>query len=104
MKKRIVVLGMGGTISSVLNESGLSPGKSSLEILSMMPELDDYYDLETRELMGIDSSNLQPRDWCVIAEEVYSDISRKDVDGVVIVHGTDTMTYTASALALMIRN
>lgn len=103
MKKRIVVLGMGGTISSVLNETGLSPGMSSSEILSKFPELDKYYDLEARELMAIDSSNLQPTDWCIIAKEVYADVKREDVDGVVIVHGTDTMTYTASALAFMIR-
>ena len=50
----------------------------------------------------IDSSNVRPSDWCAIAEVIRN---RYEVyDGFVILHGTDTMSYTASALSFMLEN
>ncbi|MCY3414274.1 MAG: asparaginase [Candidatus Heimdallarchaeota archaeon] len=103
MKKRIMVFGMGGTISSTIGPSGLSPGQVSQNFISLMPELLDHYEIETKELMAIDSSNLQPHHWSEVAERIYSEATRRDIDGIVIAHGTDTMSYTASAIAFMIQ-
>jgi L-asparaginase len=50
----------------------------------------------------IDSSNVQPSDWCAIAEVLQQNYER--YDGFVILHGTDTMSYTASALSFMLEN
>ncbi len=50
----------------------------------------------------IDSSNVHPSDWCAIAEVIRSNYDR--YDGFVILHGTDTMSYTASALSFMLEN
>lgn len=50
----------------------------------------------------IDSSNVQPSDWCAIAEVIRDNYER--YDGFVILHGTDTMSYTASALSFMLEN
>lgn len=50
----------------------------------------------------IDSSNVQPSDWCDIAEVIRSNYEA--YDGFVILHGTDTMSYTASALSFMLEN
>ena len=50
----------------------------------------------------IDSSNVQPSDWCAIAEVIRDNYEQ--YDGFVILHGTDTMSYTASALSFMLEN
>ena len=50
----------------------------------------------------IDSSNVRPADWCAIAEVIRS--RYEAYDGFVILHGTDTMSYTASALSFMLEN
>ena len=50
----------------------------------------------------IDSSNAQPSDWCAIAEVIRDNY--EEYDGFVVLHGTDTMSYTASALSFMLEN
>ena len=50
----------------------------------------------------IDSSNVRPSDWAAIAEVIRDNYSR--YDGFVVLHGTDTMSYTASALSFMLEN
>jgi L-asparaginase len=52
--------------------------------------------------MNLDSSNIQPEHWQLLARRVYSALT--GYDGVIVTHGTDTMAYTASALAFMLRN
>jgi len=62
-----------------------------------MPDLDlvEYDPL-------LDSSNIGPADWVTLAEEIRSHYY--DYDGFVIIHGTDTLAYTASALSFMLEN
>ena len=50
----------------------------------------------------IDSSNVRPSDWCAIAEVIQANYYK--YDGFVVLHGTDTMSYTASALSFMLEN
>ena len=50
----------------------------------------------------IDSSNVRPSDWCAIAEVIQANYEK--YDGFVVLHGTDTMSYTASALSFMLEN
>jgi L-asparaginase len=50
----------------------------------------------------MDSGDMQPAHWIAIAREVHAAAGDPAVDGVVIVHGTDTMAYTASALGLLL--
>ena len=59
-------------------------------------------ELETRILFTMDSGDMRPVDWIAIAREVHAASMDPAIDGVVIVHGTDTMAYTASALALLL--
>jgi L-asparaginase len=58
--------------------------------------------LSCESVMNLDSSNIQPEHWQLLARRVYSALT--DYDGVIVTHGTDTMAYTASALAFMLRN
>ncbi len=73
---------------------------TSRDLLAEVPSLGRVADFDTRRLFQIDSANMQPSDWITIAREVCAELPK--YDGIVIVHGTDTMAYTASALALML--
>ena len=99
--KQILLLTTGGTIASVESEHGLIPGMDSAALLSDVPEISNLCQLTTRAILNLDSSNLQPKDWQIIANEVFASLS--DYDGIVITHGTDTMAYTASALFYMLK-
>ena len=100
----VVLLGVGGTIASIETEDGLVPNLSADLLLSMLPEIGNFCDIECHDLMSIDSSNLQPYDWIVIIKAINKHLNRDKVAGVVVTHGTDTMAFTASAAAILIRN
>ncbi len=98
--KRILLLTTGGTIASHMTEEGLAPGMDGETLAHYLGGLPDSYDLTVRDILHLDSSNIQPEEWQVIARAVYA--AREDFDGVVISHGTDTMAYTASVLSFML--
>ncbi len=99
--KKILLLSTGGTIASVPSEDGLVPECSGQEMIELIPELKNICQIECKEILNIDSSNMQPENWQLIAEAVYEGL--KEYDGIVITHGTDTMAYTSSALSFMLR-
>ncbi|NCC67123.1 MAG: asparaginase [Clostridia bacterium] len=100
--KKILVLATGGTIASKAGAAGLAPESSPSVLLSVLEEFHEYYEIEYRAILNLDSSNIQSEEWQLIARSVYSAL--KDFDGVVITHGTDTMAYTASMLSFMLQN
>ena len=113
----VLVIYTGGTIASVPKDrrdlfSPLVPG-SIEDVLSYLPgydRMDQKLTIEGTQLrigthsfeVPIDSSNIQPRDWVEIADVVLAD--EEDYDGFVVLHGTDTLAYTASALSFMLEN
>ena len=99
--KKVLLLTTGGTIASRPTEEGLAPGLDGGGMAARLYGLTDSYALTVRDLLSMDSSNIQPEEWQVIARAVYE--SRGDFDGIVITHGTDTMAYTASVLSFMLR-
>ena len=106
MKKKILILNTGGTISSIKTKSGYQPAPGHVAgILHSMPSLShaDMPDYEVHECEPLlDSSNLNGDDWNNIAHSVASHYDA--FDGFVIFHGTDTMAYTASALSFMLEH
>ena len=100
--KRILLLTTGGTIASRLTDEGLAPGLDGENLARYLGGLPDSYDLTVRDILHLDSSNIQPEEWRLIARHVYA--ARDGFDGIVISHGTDTMAYTASVLSYMVRN
>lgn len=99
-KKSILLITTGGTIMSVPSAHGLQPGADEGWLLAFPGH--DSYDITVHSLLTLDSSNIQPEEWALIAQCIYD--MRTDYDGVVITHGTDTMAYTASALTFMLPN
>lgn len=102
MKKKILLIATGGTIASQSTGHGLSPSLLSEEILTYVPSVRALCETEALQLFNIDSTNIEPSHWLRIAEAIRE--RYEDFDGFVILHGTDTMSYTAAALSYLIQN
>ena len=100
--KKILMLGTGGTIACVPSADGLVPAVDGPAMIKLVPELEDVCAIETKQILNLDSSNLAPQHWKIIAEAIAAHYEQ--YDGFVITHGTDTMAYTAAALSQMLCN
>ncbi|MFT6993477.1 MAG: L-asparaginase [Maribacter sp.] len=104
-KTKILLIYTGGTIGMVKDyESGVLKAFDFTELLKSIPELHQLEcAINTMTFdTPIDSSDMQPRDWVKIAsiiEEHYD-----SYEGFVVLHGSDTMSYTASALSFLLEN
>ncbi len=100
--KKILMIATGGTIASKESGRGLTPAMTGEELADSVPGIKDKCDLTVLQLMNIDSTNMRPRLWMMMRDTIikYYD----DYDGFVILHGTDTMAYTAAALSYLIQN
>jgi L-asparaginase len=78
----------------------LDEERTSRDLVAEVPSLARIATFDTRILFHMDSANMRPADWLTLAREVHAQIP--NYDGIVIVHGTDTMAYTASALAMIL--
>lgn len=104
-RPRILIIYTGGTIGMIEDpETGtLSPFDFS-HLIDNVPKIKMLdYDIEHLQFdPPIDSSNIAPSHWQQIASEIGQNYN--DFDGFVVLHGTDTMAYTASALSFMLEN
>lgn len=104
MKKRILIINTGGTISSVKTAHGYEPAPgyvhAALAEISTLRHADmpDYVIKEYDPLL--DSSNMTVHEWNRIATDIAQEYEQ--YDGFIVFHGTDTMAYTASALSFML--
>ena len=104
MRKKVCLIHTGGTIGMARTEYGYAPKKGFIQsILSEMTELESEgvpeFDLMEYDPL-LDSSNISVREWVKIARDIKAKYDF--YDGFVILHGTDTMAYTASALSFML--
>ena len=105
MRSSILIIYTGGTIGMIEN-----PDTRALEPFNMRHLLDNVpkiklldLELESMEFDNpIDSSSMEPSHWQDIARVIEANYN--DYDGFVVLHGTDTMAYTASALSFMLEN
>ncbi|MDO5445883.1 MAG: asparaginase [Eubacteriales bacterium] len=103
---RILIINTGGTIGMVKTENGYVPNQKEFHAhLNKMPELQEgkicEWDIVDMDPL-LDSSNMTVEDWNKIGELIS--INYEGYAGFVILHGTDTMAYTASALSFMLEN
>jgi len=101
MKKILFIL-TGGTLASTKSEFGLKPGLTGEDILKDINVMAKNYDVTFKELWSLDSTNMQPEEWQELAKVIYRESDL--YDGIVVIHGTDTMAYTASAVSYMLKN
>ncbi len=106
MKKHIYVAYTGGTIGMRPSSNGYIPAAGFLsKTLATMPEFhrSEMPDFTVHEYDSLlDSSDMSPEDWQQIANDIQQHYS--EYDGFIILHGTDTMAYTASALSFMLED
>ncbi|HMI76835.1 MAG TPA: asparaginase [Buchnera sp. (in: enterobacteria)] len=105
-KKSIYIAYTGGTIGMKKSKYGYIPisGYLQKKLLNMpdfhKPEIPNFIIHEYQPL--IDSSNMTPSEWQKIADDIYKNYNQ--YDGFIVLHGTDTMSYTASALSFILEN
>ena len=100
--KHILLIATGGTIASAEDGNGLSPALTGEELARSVPEIEGLCELDIVQPMNIDSTNMRPADWLRIAEVIRENYDTHD--GFVVLHGTDTMSYTAAALSYLIQD
>ncbi len=102
-RSKVMIIYTGGTFGMVTDSNGvLIPFDFSL-ILEHLPTLRNLF-LELTVISfnnPVDSSNIQPDHWETIAQIIYDNYN--DHDGFVVLHGTDTMAFTASAISFMLQ-
>lgn len=100
--KKILMIATGGTIASKETENGLTPAMKGEELAASVPGIKDKCEITVMQLMNIDSTNMRPRLWQLMSDTIIEHYN--DYDGFVILHGTDTMAYTAAALSYLIQD
>jgi L-asparaginase len=105
MKKHVYIVYTGGTIGMTRTENGYVPTPCYLEqqmqkISELKSDLMPDYDIHEYDPL-LDSANMTPDKWVSIAKDIANNYHK--YDGFVVLHGTDTMAYAASALSFMLK-
>ena len=100
--KRILLIATGGTIASLEDGNGLAPGLTGEQLAQAVPQIDGLCKLDVIQAMNIDSTNMRPANWLTIAKAIRDGYDGHD--GFVVLHGTDTMSYTAAALSYLVQD
>jgi len=101
----VKLLGTGGTIASRLDyrTGAVIPAFSPGELYGAVPELADVCNLSTEKLFAVFSENMGPEQYKALAIAIGKEINN-GIDGIIIGHGTDTLSHTAAALTFMVQN
>ena len=100
--KNILLIATGGTIASSEDGRGLSPALTGEQLAQAVPQIRGVAHIDVVQPMNIDSTNMLPANWMQIRDVIMDGYA--DHDGFVILHGTDTMAYTAAALSYLIQD
>src|SRR3989344_9613744 len=103
---KILILHTGGTIASKVDykTGAVIPRFEPEEIISMFPELREIANIESELICNILSENLSFNHIEKFAQTIVEKLNKeKDLKGIILTHGTDVMTYTASALGFMLQ-
>lgn len=104
-KSKVLIIYTGGTIGMIQDpHTGELKPFDFNTLTGQIPELKKF-DIDLSSISfkrPIDSSNMHPDVWVELANMIKSNYNK--VDGFVILHGSDTMSYTASALSFMLQN
>ena len=99
----IMILHTGGTIASRVSyeKGGVEPAFDPEDLVEMYPELDEEVNIHSEIIAQMLSEDMEPDHWIKIAEKI--DEVKDDYDGIIVGHGTDTMSYTGAALSFMLK-
>ncbi len=96
----VAILGCGGTIASKIEykTGAVQPAISASELKKAFPGLDDIAPVHSRSVFSMLSEDMNTNHWTVVADAIDEEI-RNGASGIVIMHGTDTMSYSAAAMS-----
>lgn len=103
----ISLISTGGTIGTHVDykTGGVSMSRTPEEIISTVPELLEIVNIKNIQPVAMKGSeDLSYKDWQKIAEKVYEQLINPEIKGIIISHGTDTLTWTGTVLSFMIEN
>jgi L-asparaginase len=102
MAERVLLVHTGGTLGMAPSGSSmsLSPGPSVTRILEQVPELAELAELRLTVALNRDSATMEPEHILAMARLIREESA--DSDGIVLIHGTDTMAFTASVLGFLL--
>ncbi|MBU1166107.1 Glu-tRNA(Gln) amidotransferase subunit GatD [Candidatus Micrarchaeota archaeon] len=100
----ISILGCGGTIASKIEYTtgAVYPSITAKELRMAFPDLEKW-PINSRQLFSLFSEDMNSHHWKILADEIEKDL-KAGAKGVVVMHGTDTMTYTSAAISFMLQN
>ena len=101
---KVVIVGTGGTIAGRADSAtnlAYSAGQLSVaDLLEVIPDLANVAQISGQNLFSLNSKDMGPEQWQLLARKISEEASRKDVTGVVVTHGTDTLEEAALFLHL----
>ena len=100
--KKILMIATGGTIASQSGVEGMIPQIKAEELLKCVPEVFEFCQPSAIQIYNIDSTNVTPQHWRVLAQTIQDNYD--EYDGFVVCHGTDTMSYTAAMISYMVQH
>lgn len=105
-KPTVSILGTGGTIASYVDyrTGAVHPAYSAEDLAFAVPEIFKVCNVRAKVIFQLLSENIKVGNWKKLAEEVAKEFNDHGVRGVIIPHGTDTMSYTSAALSFMLKD
>jgi glutamyl-tRNA(Gln) amidotransferase subunit D len=102
-KGDIAILGCGGTIASKIEykTGAVYPSITPKELRAAFPDLEKW-PIHSKQVFSLFSDDMNAHHWKLLADEIEQEI-KQGSDGVVVMHGTDTMTYTSAAISFMLQ-
>lgn len=103
-RKKVVILGTGGTIASYVDydTGAVKPLKNAQDVLYAQPELAELADINAEIIFNLFSEDMEKSHWITMAKKIYEKTSQGV--GVVVTHGTDTLSFSSSAVSFLIEN
>lgn len=104
-KGDIAILGCGGTIASKVDykTGAVYPAITAAELRAAFPNLEKIANIHSKQLFSLFSEDMNSHHWKLLADGIEKEI-KDGCNGVVVMHGTDTMTYTSAAMSFMFQN
>jgi len=107
-KPRVVIVATGGTIAGAAasgTSAGYQSGAVGVDILiQAVPQMKEIADVSGEQIASIGSQDMNDEVWLKLGKRVNEILSKPDVNGVAITHGTDTMEETSYFLTLVVKS
>ena len=100
-KKNLLLFSTGGTIASRVDyrTGAVHPALSAQDLYAAIPELDEIASIDPEVVFSVYSENMGPKQWQLLSERIAQRSKEKSPHGIVVMIGTDTLTYVSAALS-----